>query len=125
MPVVNYAAWGREEGQLQDGGATLACVLALCLLIQAGVNCFSLFAPGTWHSVGPHLLSALAWVEQPPCKPSSVAYVTALNAVQKALTLCEDLHGEPRASIPVFSRSKRQHQEQECSKGTHVVLALD
>lgn len=49
-----------EEGQLQDEGATLPCVLLLHLLVQAGVNFFLLFTPDTCYSIGPRLSSVLA-----------------------------------------------------------------
>ena len=114
-----------QLGEEERRGTTAGwrCHTALCagatLLVQAGVNFFILFTPGTWYSIGPHLSSVLAVREQALCKPSSGAYVTALGAVWKAPLLCEDLLGEPRASLPVFSRSKRQRREQECS-GEHT-----
>lgn len=95
----------------------MPCVLALHLLVQAGANFFILFTPGTWYSVGPRLSFVLAGGEQPLCKPSSGAYVTALGAIWKVSLLREDLFSEPRASLPVFSRRKRQRWEQECSRG--------
>ena len=80
-------------------GATLPCVLALRLLVQAGVNFLGLFTPGTRHSVGHRLLSALAGGQTATLQTSSWGLRYSLQCRTESPLLCEDLLAEPRASL--------------------------